>query len=121
MTTININKSISRDRWVEFFDQLSDGNRGRHITIEVISAGLGNEELIRNAPLMAMIYDPRDQGDSPEARLRQRLTIETGKEEVNYAHTVESPLEVLTGQDANGILQAVRITDLNGGQTLIKF
>jgi hypothetical protein len=35
---------------VEFFDQFSDGNRGRHISIETLDSELGDEELIQNAP-----------------------------------------------------------------------
>ena len=112
-SAIEINKSIAKDRWVEFCDQFADGNRGRRISIEVIGSELGNEELIHNAELMAMVCDPVGKGE--------RLTIETGKDEVNYAHTIESPVEILTGQDANGIVQAVRITDVGGVQTLIKF
>jgi Family of unknown function (DUF5335) len=112
LTKIDINKSIERDRWVEFFDQFSDGNRGRHISIEILDSELGDEELIQNAPLMAMVYDPPNKGN--------KLTIETGKDEVNYAHTVDSPTEVLTGQDANGIMLAVQIRDATGTPTLIK-
>jgi Family of unknown function (DUF5335) len=112
LTKIDINKSIERDRWVEFFDQFSDGNRGRHISIEILDSELGDEELIQNAPLMAMVYDPPNKGN--------KLTIETGKDEVNYAHTVDSPTEVLTGQDANGIMLAVQIRDAAGTPTLIK-
>ncbi len=109
---IDINKSIPRARWGEFFDQFSDGNRGRHISIEIINSELGDEELIQNAPLMAMVYDPVGKGDD--------LVIETGKDEVNYAHTVDSPTEVLTGQDSNGLMLAVSIADAAGTKTLIK-
>jgi hypothetical protein len=112
MNKIDINKSIPEDRWLEFFDQFSDGNRGRHITVELLGGELGDLELIQNAPLMAMVYDPPKHGN--------KLTIETGKEEVTYAHTIDSPTEVLTGQDANGIMLAVRIGDAVGTQTLIK-
>ncbi len=112
MNKIDINKSVSSDRWLEFFDQFTDGNRGRHISIEILSSELGDEELIQNAPLMAMVYDPPKNGN--------KLTIEIGKDEVTYAHTVDSPTEVLTGQDANGIMLAVRIGDAAGIQTLIK-
>jgi Family of unknown function (DUF5335) len=112
LTKIEINKSIERARWVEFFDQFSDGNRGRHVSIEILESELGDEELIQNAPLMAMVYDPIGKGD--------KLTIEIGKHEVTYAHTIESPKEVLTGQDANGIMLAVQIRDSNGIPTLIK-
>ena len=112
MTRIDINKSVPQDRWVEFFDQFSDGNRGRHVSIEIIDLELGDEELIQNAPLMAMVYDPPGKGD--------KLTIEIGKDQVTYAHTIDSPTEVLTGQDSNGIMLAVRIADAAGTRTLIK-
>jgi Family of unknown function (DUF5335) len=112
LTKIDINKSVPSERWVEFFDQFSDGNRGRHISIEILDSELGDQELIQNAPLMAMVYDPPTKGN--------KLTIETGKNEVTYAHTVDSPTEVLTGQDENGIMLAVQIRDGAGLKTLIK-
>jgi Family of unknown function (DUF5335) len=112
LNKIDINKSVLRERWVEFFDQFADGNRGRHISMEIIGSELSDGELIQNAPLMAMIYDPSGKGD--------KLTIEVGRDEVTYAHTIDSPTEVLTGQDENGIMLALRIADATGTQTLIK-
>jgi hypothetical protein len=40
---IELNKSVPNDRWGEFFDQFSDGNRGRHVSIELIGAEVGDE------------------------------------------------------------------------------
>nr|WP_258169832.1 DUF5335 family protein [Nostoc sp. 'Peltigera membranacea cyanobiont' N6] len=48
------------------------------------------------------------------------LVIEVGKHEVTYAHTIDSPTEVLTGQDSNGVMIAVRISDAAGTKTLIQ-
>lgn len=109
-TKIDINKSIPRERWGEFFDQFSDANRGRHISIlilrgsanEIISSEMGDEELIQNPPLMAMVYDRPGKGDD--------LVIEVGRDEVTYAHTIDSPTEVQTGQDSNGIMLAVQLS-----------
>lgn len=112
MSKIDINKSVPRERWGEFFDQFSDGNRGRRISIEMIGGELGDAELIQNAPLMAMIYDRPGKGDD--------LVIEVGQDEVTYAHTVDSPTEVLTGQDSNGLMLAVWISDAAGTKTLVK-
>jgi Family of unknown function (DUF5335) len=111
-TTIDINKSVPRDRWSEFFDLFSNGNRGRYISVEVISADFGDRELIKNAPLMAMIYDRAGKGDD--------LAIEVGKDEVTYAHTVDAPTEVLTGQNSDGLMMAIQIADAAGTKTLIK-
>jgi hypothetical protein len=109
---IDINKSVPREQWGEFFDQFSDSNRGRRISIEMLGEELGEAELVQNAPLMAMIYDRPGKGDD--------LVIEVGQDEVTYAHTVDSPTEVLTGQDSNGLMLAVWISDAAGTKTLVK-
>lgn len=109
---IELTKSVPQARWGEFFDQFSDGNRGRHISIEVITDELGDEELIQNAPLMAMVYDRPGKGND--------LIIETGKDEVTYAHTIDAPTEVFTGQSESGRMMAVSISDAAGTKTLIK-
>jgi len=109
---IEINKSVPRERWGEFFDQFTDGNRGRHISIEIIGSEVGDAELIKNAPLHAMVYDRPGKGDD--------LVIEVGQDEVTYAHTIDSPTEVLTGQNSNGVMIAVQISDAAGTQTLIE-
>lgn len=109
---IEINKSVPRERWGEFFDQFTDGNRGRHISIEIIGSEVGDAELIKSAPLHAIIYDRPGKGDD--------LVIEVGKDEVSYAHTIDSPTEVLTGQNSLGVMVALRISDAAGTQTLIE-
>jgi Family of unknown function (DUF5335) len=109
---IEINKSVPSDRWGEFFDQFSDGNRGRHVSIEIIGSEVGDEELIKDAPLMAMVYDRPNKGDD--------LVIEIGRDEVTYAHTIDSPREVLTGQSESGEMLALSISDAAGTKTLIK-
>ena len=112
VSNIEINKSVPRERWGEFFDQFSSGNRGRHISIELIDSEFGDEELIQNAPLMAIVYDPPSKGND--------LVIEVGKDEVTYAHTIDSPTEVLTGQSSSGQIVALWMSDATGTKTLIK-
>ncbi|WP_017301760.1 DUF5335 family protein [Nodosilinea nodulosa] len=109
---IEINKSLPQERWGEFFDQFSNGNRGRHILIEIIDPELGDEELIQNAPLMAIVYDRPGKGND--------LVIEVGKDEVTYAHTIDAPIEVLTGQSETGQMVALSISDAAGTKTLIR-
>jgi hypothetical protein len=109
---IEISKSLPRKRWGEFFDQFSDGNRGRHISLEIISSEVGDAELIKDAPLMAIIYDRPGKGDD--------LVIEVGRDEVTYAHTIASPTEILTGQNSNGKMMAIWISDFAGTKTLIE-
>ena len=111
LNKIELTKTVPQERWGEFFDQFSDGNRGRHISIEIMNSE-GNEELIQNAPLMAMVYDRPGKGND--------LVIETGKNEVTYAHTVDAPTKVLTGQSESGRMLAVWISDASGTKTLVK-
>jgi hypothetical protein len=109
---IELTKTVPQEQWGEFFDQFSDGNRGRRISVEIISPEFGDEELIQNAPLMAMVYDRPGKGND--------LVIETGKDDITYAHTVDSPTEVLTGQSESGRMLAVWINDATGTKTLVK-
>jgi hypothetical protein len=39
---------------------------------------------------------------------------------MTYGHTIDSPTEVLTGQNSNGVMIAIWITDAAGRKTLIK-
>lgn len=112
MSNLDINKALPPERWGEFFDQFSDGNRGRSISIEIIDSELGDQELIQNTPLMAIIYDRPSKGND--------LVIEVGRDEVTYAHTIDSPTEVLTRQDPNGIHTAIWISDASGRKTLVR-
>jgi hypothetical protein len=109
---IELSKSVPSEQWGEFFDQFSDGNRGRHISIENISSEFGDEELIQNVPLMAIVYDRPGKGND--------LVIEVGEDEVTYAHTIDAPTEVLTGQISSGQIVAFWISDAAGSKTLIK-
>lgn len=110
---IENSKQIDQSRWVEFFDMLTDGNRGRLVDIEVMSPALGDEFLIREAALFAVVCDPSGKGND--------IVIETGQQQVNYAHTVSAPSEVWEAQDENGELAALQIKDDSGTQTILRF
>jgi hypothetical protein len=110
--TIALSKSIPQAQWGKFFDQFSGDHRGRHIAIEIIDPELGDEELIKNAPLLSMIYDRPDKGNN--------LAIEVGKDEMTYGHTIDSPKEISTGENSNSEIVAIQIEDADGRKTLIK-
>lgn len=110
--TIALSKSIPQSQWEKFFDQFSSDHRGRHIEIEIVDPEFGDEELIKNAPLLSMIYDRPDKGDN--------LAIEVGKNEMTYGHTIDSPKEISTGENSNKEIVAIQIEDANGRKTLIK-
>ncbi len=112
MNKIELSKSVPDEKWGEFFDRFSTDNRGRYISMEIIDSELGDQELIKNAPLLAMIYDRPDKGDN--------LAIEVGKDQMTYGHTIDSPTDVSTGQNSSGEIIAMQIADAAGRKTLIK-
>ena len=109
---IELTKTLPREEWGKFFDQFTNSNHGRPISIDSISPELGDEVLIQNAPLMAMVYDRPGKGND--------LIIEIGKDEVTYAHTIDESIEVLTGQDSTGKVIVLSIADTAGIKTLIQ-
>ncbi|WP_421659017.1 DUF5335 family protein [Leptothermofonsia sp. ETS-13] len=111
--TIEINRQISRADWLEFFDTFTNDNRGRLLTIELLDQELGDQELIKAAPLWAIARDPTEKGDV--------VMIETGRETVSYAHTIDAPIDVWVGQDENGVVLVLKITDAKGNHILLKF
>lgn len=112
MNKIDLSQSVSGEQWGEFFDRFSTNNLGRRISMETIDEELGDYKLISNAPLLAMIYDRPNKGDN--------LAIEVGKEQMTYGHTIDSPVEVSTGQNTNGEIIVMCIIDNTGKKTLIK-
>ncbi len=112
LSTIELTKSVPQARWGELFDMFTNGNRGRHISIESIDPELGDLELIKDSPLLSMIYDRPGKGED--------LMIEVGVEEVLYTHTVDSPTEVMTAQNSIGEMVALSISDAAGIKTIIK-
>jgi Family of unknown function (DUF5335) len=112
LTKIELTKSVPQARWGEFFDMFTNGNRGRHISIESIDPEFGDLELIKDAPLLSMVYDRPDKGND--------LMIEVGVDEVFYTHTVDSPSEVMTAQNSVGEMVALSISDASGIKTVIQ-
>jgi Family of unknown function (DUF5335) len=112
MNKIDVTKSVPTEQWEQFFDQFSTSNRGKHIAIEIIDAELGDQELIKNAPLLAMIYDRPGKGDN--------LAIEVGKEQMTYGHSIDAPTEILTGENSEGEIMAIWIAEATGRKTLVK-
>ena len=111
--TLENSKQVEKDQWVGFCDATSDGNRGRTISLEVIDPESGDETPVESAPLSAIVCDPEGKGND--------ITIETGSEQVDYAHTVQAPTELWQAQDSNGKLMAIEIKGEDGSQVIIRF
>lgn len=111
MTISKLSQFLPYERWSEFFDQFSNRNRRRLISIEILDS-TGNQILVQNLPLITMVYDCPGKGDD--------LVIEVGKEDVSYAHTIGSPTDILMAQNAIGEIISICVWDASKRKTLIK-
>ena len=105
------NQQIPSDRWVEFFDQFTNDNRGRLIKLEIVAREHGDQIPIQNAPLWSLVYNPVAQGNE--------LTIATRRDETTHTHTILAPKTVWSAQDANGQVVALEILDESNVQTIL--
>jgi hypothetical protein len=106
-------KKIDRGRWSEFLSTFSNGNRGRSVSIELVGMEVGDQPLVEAAPLLAIDYDPERKGDN--------LVISTGREVVDYTHTINGPTEIWEAQGDEGEVQALEIIDRSGLKTILSF
>lgn len=108
-----INQPVERERWTEYFKQLTNSNQGRLISLEVIGEEIGDQQPVDNQPLMSVIYDPKSQSED--------LTISIGREQVAYSHIVSNLSEVQEAHDENGKVVALEMNDQSGNQTIMSF
>ena len=105
------NQQIASERWVEFFHQFTQENRGKLIKLEILNRERGDEILIENAPLWSLVYHPVQPDNN--------LTISTGRDEVTYAQTILAPKIVWSAEDADGQVVALEIIDESNIQTIL--
>ena len=106
-------KKIDPGRWLEFLSMFSNGNRGRRVAIEVADMSNGDQPLTEAAPLFAIDYDPANKDDD--------LVITAGRDEVDYSHKINAPVEIWESQDDNGKVVSLEVIDRNGSKTILAF
>ena len=106
-------KKMDQDSWSEFLSIFSNGNRGRMVAIEVADMATGDQPLTDAAPLFAIDYDPANKGDD--------LVITTGRDELDYSHTISAPAEIWESQDDNGKVVSLEIINRDGVKTILVF
>jgi hypothetical protein len=111
--TMKRNAQVPRDEWLKFFDQFARGNEGRLVRLEQFGPQFGDENIGKDLPLLSINYDPVSKGNS--------VTISTGRKEVEYEHTVDSPKEVWVDQDPEGRGHAMEIVSEDGSRTVVAF
>jgi hypothetical protein len=106
-------KEIDQARWSEFLSMFSNGNRGRLVAIEIADMAEGDQPLSDTALLFAIDYDPTNKGDD--------LVITTGRDEVDYTHTISAPAGIWELQDDYGKVTALEVIDRSGSKTIVTF
>jgi hypothetical protein len=108
---MSVNTEIPREEWKDFFVTLSNGNRGRILSIEVLDPESGDSGQSQQGKLLAVDYDPVDKGND--------IVVTTGVDEVDYSHTIKAPVEVWKAQQDNGEVAALEIIDQNNVKTIL--
>ena len=108
-----INKQIPPERWEEFCDTFTLGNRGRTVSIEIVGFEVGDQVLANSVPFSAIDFDTLYKGDA--------FILSYGSAAPLTTHSITVPAEVWQTQDENGVVVAFEIIDIDGRKTIIKF
>lgn len=106
-------RQIETQNWSAFLASFSDGNRGRAMGIEIFGLSLGDQSVVRSAPLLGVSFDPEEHGKD--------IVISTGEEAEDYVHVVEGPTEVWEATEDSGVSNALEIVDRSGVKTILLF
>ncbi len=106
-------KAIALERWEEWCDTFSSGNRGRLLRIDIVSDKIGAESMAADIPLVAIDYDPVGKGND--------MVITYGEEADPSRHLIAAPVALWQGQDENGVVVGLEIEDVDGDHVIITF
>ncbi len=120
---MSMQKEISQDRWPDYLSQVTAGNRGRHIAVDVITpADVSPEQVekqpqinipLAGAPFLSLEYESVTKGNA--------IIISAGVNTVEYEHAVDAPVEMMANQNIDGRLDFLEILDQNGACTRLNF
>ncbi|MGB3202857.1 MAG: DUF5335 family protein [Nodosilinea sp.] len=103
--------------WSEFFEQLTDENQGRLITLKQLNDQTGDFEVLRHTPLQSITYDRPDFGSD--------LVVTVGRPqglgEATYTHRLVCPQAISIVTDEDGIVLSCTITNQDQAQSKLSF
>ena len=108
-----INKRIHSERWEEFCDTFTQGNRGRTVSIEVVGLDVGDQRLANTVPFSAIDFDMLYKGYA--------FILSYGSAAPLTTHSIPEPAELWQAQDENGVVVALEIIDTEDRKTIIEF
>jgi len=107
-----MDNQINRADWPAFADQFSQSNQGRLVGIEIVGQVLGDETMAEKTHLVALDFDPQDQG---------AILITVGEGETTMTHTIAAPEIVWLRNDQDGKALALEIIARDKSQTILRF
>ncbi|OWV99851.1 DUF5335 family protein [Rhizobium sp. R693] len=97
---------LPKSEWTAYFSRLHKELEGREIKIEVLGATIGDQVLVRSAPLLGATYEPKE--DALEISFK------------GMTHVVDRPQKISI-QDDNGKIFAIEIIDDGDRHQLMTF
>ncbi len=107
-------ETLTRDRstWRALLEEITEGRRGEHVTLEVLDEGFGDQVEARDLPLESLDFD--DRADVVVIALDGRAAGSG----VVLRHLVERPRQLDVLEQPHGSL-VLRIVAGSGAQTLV--
>jgi hypothetical protein len=105
-------KNIPGERWGDFCETFTTGNRGRKVNITAVSEDVG-ERLAEGTIFSAIDYDPEGKGDL--------FMVAYGNQAPLTTHVVNMPLELWQAQNEVGKVILLQIIDAGEQKLMIEF
>ena len=103
--------NLPKEKWTQFFDDLSKRRFGWTTKIEVMSDSVGDQILSENLPLNGITAEQK--GD------QSTIEISVGEDTTHLSHTIVNPTKIAFLGDDENIVGIVEIEETNGTKTLI--
>ncbi|CAN7335077.1 DUF5335 family protein [Rhizobium sp. LjRoot258] len=97
---------LPKSEWTAYFSRLHKEVEGKEIKIEVLGATIGDQILVRSAPLLGATYEPKE--DALEISVK------------GMTHVVDRPQKISI-QDDNGKIFAIEVIDVGDRHQLMTF
>ncbi|WP_025662053.1 DUF5335 family protein [Rhizobium sp. IBUN] len=99
-------KVLPKSEWAAYFSRLHKEVKGKEIKVEVLGATIGDQVLVRSAPLLGATYEPKE--DALEISVK------------GMTHVVDHPQKISI-QDDDGKVFAIEVIDAGDRHQLMTF
>ena len=105
---------VRREQWAETLQAFTLMHEGWLVSLDVLSPEIGAQPEIRDMPLLGVVAEPRDRGDT--------ISISAARSAVDHVtHTVHAPCRVWIERTDEGADVALQIESADGTKTILRF